>query len=324
MRVGIFVSECWGASSSIAEVRERARGAEALGYPSAWVPYLPWSLDALTSVQAAGEVTRRIEFGTAVIPTYFFHPLALARQAATTQAAIGRPLHLGVGCSNPAVIAMHGLAFERPARHVREVLEILERALAVGAKPAGEREHAGFVQYAGGEFFELGSVYGTPGAQPIGSVLVGALGPDMLRATGAFSDGVIATWCDEGAIERVIAPPVREAARSAGRTEPRIAGVIATAIVPRSRVDAARDRAQEEFAFYEQTMPYQRVVEASDASRISDIALIGDEERVATRLERFRAAGMTDLLVAPLEVEGSNWRFTAEKLARIAGLGEDA
>ena len=316
MRVGIFVSEAWGAASPIEEIRDRAVTAESLGFPSAWVPYLPWSLDAITSMQAAGEATDRIEIGAAVIPTYFFHPLALARQAATAQAAIGRPIHLGIGCSNPAVVAMHGLPFERPARHVREYLEILGAALEAGAKPAGVREQAGFVQYAG-DFFELGSIYGTPSAQPLGSVLVGALGPHLLRAAGRYSDGVIATWSDEGAIEREILPPVVEAAKAAGRSAPRIAGVVAVAVVPTGRRDAARDAAQAEFAFYEGTMPYQRIVEASDAARIGDICVIGDEEEVARRLGRFRDAGMTDFLAAPYTVEGSDWAFTAGKLAEI-------
>jgi F420-dependent oxidoreductase-like protein len=316
MRVGIFVSETWGPASPIGEIRDRAQRAEALGFPSAWVPYLPWSLDALTSMQAAGEATERIEIGSAVIPTYFFHPLALGRQAATTQAAIGRPIHLGIGCSNPAVVAMHGLPFERPARHVREYLEVLGAAMTLGAKPAGDREQAGFVQYEG-EFFALGSIYGTPGAQPPGSILVGALGPHMLRAAGAYSDGVIATWSDEGAIEREIAPAVRAAARDAGRSEPIIGGVVAVAIVPSSKTAAARDAAQAEFAFYENSMPYQRVVQASDAGRIGDICVIGDEEEVARRLRGFRDAGMADFLAAPFAVEGTDWNSTAQKLSQL-------
>ena len=317
MRVGAFVSECWGPASSIDEVRHRARRAEALGFASAWVPYLPWSLDALACVQAAGEATERIALGTAVVPTYFFHPLALARQAATVQAAVGRPVELGIGCSNPAVVAMHGLPFDRPARHVRETVEVLRAALTVGAKPTGEREGAGLVQYEG-EIFRIGSVYGTPGAREAGSILVGALGPRMLAAAGSCADGTIATWSDEGAIEREIAPPVRDAAHQAGRPPPRVAGVVATAIVPRSRAEAARDLAQEQFGFYEAHMPYRRVVQASDAERIADIAVIGDEEEVARRLRRFSEAGMTDFLAAPLAVEGSDWEQTASRLLALA------
>lgn len=318
MNLGIFVSECWGPASTVQEIREQAAHAEALGFPSAWVPYLPWSLDALASLQAAGDATSRIELGTAVVPTYFFHPLALARQAATVQAAVGRPLHLGIGCSNPAVVAMHGLEFERPARHVREYLEVLTQGLAVGAKPAGEREQAGWVRQTGGDFFSLETIYGTPGVSEMGSVLVGALGPKMLQATGRYSDGVIATWSDERVIEHEIGPAVRKAAQAAGRPDPKIAGVIATAVVAKSRVAAARDAAQEKFAFYEGAMPYKRVVDASAYDRIADIAVIGDEEEVACRLRQFRDAGQTDFLAAPLTVEGSSWEFTAEKLAAMA------
>jgi F420-dependent oxidoreductase-like protein len=316
MQVGIFVSEAWGAGSTVAEVRERANRAEALGFPSGWVPYLPWAIDSLGAIQAAGEVTERIELGSAVIPTYFFHPLALARQAATTQAAISRPLHLGIGCSNPAVVAMHGLSFERPARHVREYLEILSAALDTGAKPSGEREQAGLVQFAG-ELFELASIYGTPGAQPIGGLLVGALGPLMLRVAGAFSDGVIATWSDEGAIERVVEPAVREAAEAAGRPAPRVAAVVATAIVPASQAASARDAAQREFGFYQENPPYKRVVDASNADRIGDICVIGDEEEVARRLRGFRDAGLTEFLAAPYAVSGATWESTASHLAAI-------
>ena len=87
MRIGVFVSETWGDPSPIGEIRERARLAEAAGLASGWVPYLPWSLDALSAVQAAGEVTERLELGTAVIPTYLFHPLAMARQAANASSS---------------------------------------------------------------------------------------------------------------------------------------------------------------------------------------------------------------------------------------------
>jgi len=110
---------------------------------------------------------------------------------------------------------------------------------------------------------------------------------------------------------------VRAAAKAAGRSEPRIGGVVAVAVVPKNRTAAARDAAQAEFGFYEQTMPYQRVVDASDAARIGDIGVIGDEEEVARRLRRFRDAGMTDFLAAPFSVEGADWETTAATLSRI-------
>jgi F420-dependent oxidoreductase-like protein len=314
MRIGIFVSETWGAASAIGEVRDRARRAEALGFAGGWVPYLPWSLDAFAAIQAAGEATKTLLLGTAVVPTYFFHPLAMARQAATVQAAIGRPIELGVGCSNVAVISMHGLPYERPARHVREYVEILAAALAAGEKPMGEREKAGFVQYAG-DFFALGSIYGTPQTTRPGRLLVGALGPQMLRVAGAFTDGTIATWADAGAIERGIVPALTRAAREAARPAPTVAGVVAVCIT--NRADEVRAFAQAEFGFYEGAMPYRRMLEVGNAKKISEVCVIGDEETVARRLREFAEAGMTDFLAAPLAYGESTWEFTAERLAAI-------
>lgn len=316
MRIAIFVSETWGPGSSIDEIRARAARAEALGFASGWVPYLPWSLDALASVQAAGDATSHLELGTAVIPTYLFHPLALARQAATVQAAIGRPLHLGIGCSNEAVIAMHGLPYERPARQVREYLEILGPALEAGANPKGEREAAGFVQYEG-ELFRVGSVYGTPGAAPRGPLLVGALGPHMLRAAGRFSDGTITTWSNAHAIETTIAPALREAAETAGRPEPIIAGVVPVLIT--DRIEAARAHAQRHFGIYESLPRYQRMMQLGGLERVSDVCVIGNEDSVAEQLRGFAEAGMTDFLAAPLEFEDGTWEATAERLAGIHG-----
>ncbi|MFO0690536.1 MAG: TIGR03564 family F420-dependent LLM class oxidoreductase [Myxococcota bacterium] len=314
MRIGIFVSETWGAASGIDEVRERARRAEALGFASGWVPYLPWSLDAFSAIQAAGEATGSIPLGTAVVPTWFFHPLAMARQAATVQAAIGRPIELGVGCSNVAVISMHGLPYERPARHVREYVEILSAALAAGASPVGEREKAGFVQYAG-DFFKLGSIYGTPGTARPGRLLVGALGPQMLRVAGAYTDGTIATWADPGAIARGVVPTLTQAAQAAGRPAPTVAAVVAVCIT--NRAEEVRARAQAEFGFYQGAMPYRRMLEVGDAKQIGDVCVIGDEEAVARRLRAYVDAGLTDFLAAPLADGESTWRFTAERLAAI-------
>lgn len=314
MRIGLFVSETWGPASTIDEVRTRAQRAEALGFASGWVPYLPWSLDAFAAIQAAGEATKTLTLGTAVVPTYFFHPLAMARQAATVQAAIGRPIELGIGCSNVAVVSMHGLPYERPARHVREYVEILSAALAVGEKPMGDREKAGFVQYAG-DFFALGSIYGAPGTRRPGRLLVGALGPQMLRVAGAFADGTIATWADAGAIARGVVPGVTKAAKEAGRPAPTVAGVVAVCIT--NEPEAVRAHAQAEFGFYQGAMPYRRMLEVGDAKQISDVCVIGDEETVARRLAGYAEAGMTDFLAAPLAYGQSTWAFTAEKLAGL-------
>ena len=315
MRLGIFVSETWGAASDVEQIRKRAKRAESLGFASGWVPYLPWAHDALASVQLAASVTERLELGTAVIPTYLFHPLALARQAATVEAAIGRPLHLGIGCSNEAVIAMHGLEYARPARHVRECLEIIGPALETGANPQGEREAAGLVQYAG-EIFQVGSVYGTPGAKNQGSVLVGALGPKMLEAAGGCADGTITTWSNPLAIRENIRPGLEAAAEAAGRPAPRVAAVLPVTIS--RNPEKARAHAQKTFAIYESLPRYRRMMDLGGVAQVSDLCVIGDRDSVAEQLGAYRSAGVTDFLAAPLASEEDDWEATAEQLAQTA------
>lgn len=307
MRIGVFVSETWDPPSTVAEIRARSRFAEERGLAAGWVPYLPWSLDALPSLQAAGEVTSQIELGTAVIPTYLIHPLALARQAATTQAAVGRPLTLGIGCSNVAVIEMHGLAYERPARHVRETLEVLHAAAA----------GAGHVDYAG-EIFRVAAMYGTPGTT-LGPILVGALGPLMLQIAGELSDGTIGTWCNETAIEGTIGPGVRAAASAAGRPEPRVGSVVPVTLTHDTAT--ARERVRAHFATYDGLPRYRRMVEIGGASSAADVCIVGDERAVRARLRGFADAGLTDLLAAPFAAGADrteSWERTTAFLGSVA------
>lgn len=305
MQLGIFIAETWGEGSPIDEVRWRAQQAERLAFDSGWVPYLPWSLDALSSVQAAGEVTQALDLGTAVVPTYFVHPLALARQAATVAAAVGRPIALGVGCSNQFVVEMHGLTYERPAAHTREYLQVLAAARA---------SEAGQVQFEG-ELFRVGGMYATPGTS-LGPVLVGALGPQMLRAAGAHADGTIATWSNERAIEQAIRPELERAAKDAGRPAPRVGAVIPVRVTD----DAAAGRAlaREAFGVYDSLPRYQRMVELGGLESAADLCIVGNAREVRDRLRAFADAGLTDLLAAPLlgdEDRKDGWTRAAEVLA---------
>ena len=73
------------------------------------------------------------ELGTAVVPTFPRHPMALAGQALTVSAASGGRLTLGVGLSHQVVVeGMWGYSFEKPVRHMREYLEILVPILHSG------------------------------------------------------------------------------------------------------------------------------------------------------------------------------------------------
>ena len=119
MRTGIVAFAENGSLDDLAGQLERAEGA---GFDTAWVPQI-FGWDTLTALAVAGRATSRIELGTAVVPTYPRHPMMLAAQALTTNAAVGGRLALGIGLSHKVVIDdLLGMSFDKPAVHMRDYL----------------------------------------------------------------------------------------------------------------------------------------------------------------------------------------------------------
>src|SRR5262245_1203187 len=206
MKIGIFVSETSAELTDIPSLVANAAAAEAAGFTTAWVPHIPWSLDALTAVTIAAGATERIELGTAVVPTYSRHPLAMAQQALSTQAAAGGRLALGIGPSHQMVIeGMYGLSYEHPIAHMREYVDVLDSAFA----GAGQVDHDG-------DLYSVHAMLNVPGAQSA-PVLLSALAPLMLRLAGERADGTITWMCDDRAMSEHVVPRISAAAETAGR-----------------------------------------------------------------------------------------------------------
>lgn len=300
MRIGVFIGDVSGGRTSIADLVERARWAEDNGFAAGWLPHMPWSLDALTGVALAGQATARIELGTAVVPTYPRHPMAMAQQAMTAQAAAGGRLTLGIGPSHPGVIeGMYGLKYDRPAAHVREYVEVLRAAQRGGMERISHH----------GELYTTEALLDVPGGSPY-PILVAALAPLMLKLAGELADGTITYWADERAVGDHIVPRITAAAEAAGRPAPRVVVGLPVAIV--DDADAAREKAARMFAMYDGIPAYQRVLTLGDAGAPAKVALIGDEKTVAARLKAYADAGGTDLIAAPLGLGADR----AESLAR--------
>jgi F420-dependent oxidoreductase-like protein len=317
VRVGLFIGDATGARTTVDDLVAAARAAEAAGFATGWVPHIPWSLDGLTALALAGQVTERIELGTAVMPTYTRHPLAMAQQALSAHAASGGRVALGVGPSHPVVIEkMFGLEYDRPAAHTREYVEVLRRA--VDASVAHGQPDGEFVAFDG-EFFHVSAMLVVPGADTPMPILVAALAPLMLRLAGEATDGTITYWANERAVGEHVVPRITRAAEAADRAAPRVVVGVPVAVV-RDPV-LARERAAQLFSTYETIPTYQRILGRSDAGP-ADVAVIGTEEEVLARLRSFAAAGATDLCAAPLGLDDDrekSARRTVELLASAAG-----
>lgn len=242
--------------------------------------------DPLTAITALAQVTRRLPLSTAIVTSYPRHPLVLARQALGVQAVTGDRLTLGVGVSHPHLVeGRYGLAFERPARHLREYLSVLGPALR------GEE-----VAYTGETLRATGSV-ALPGVRAP-QVLVGALGPAMLRLAGRMADGTVTSWAGPTALEHHIVPVITEAANGAGRPAPRVAAGVLVCVS--DRAEERRAEVADLFGGVRHFPAYRAALDREGAGGPADLAVIGTARQVERDLRRLVDAGATELLAWPL------------------------
>ena len=112
MRIGVFFPT--KEHGRLDETVARITAVADRGFSSVWLPQSS-GFDALTVLALVGRDTRGVELGTSVVPTYPRHPLALAAQALTANAATGSRLLLGIGLSHRmAVEDAWGYSYDRP------------------------------------------------------------------------------------------------------------------------------------------------------------------------------------------------------------------
>jgi 5,10-methylenetetrahydromethanopterin reductase len=297
MRIGINGT---GSLSTLEQLRDAVQRAEADGFDSFWIAQI-FGLDALTALAVAGASTSRIELGTAVVPTYPRHPMMLAGQALTVQAATGDRLALGIGLSHKIVIEdLWGYSYAKPVRHMREYLEALLPLLR------GES-----VAVTGEDITCIGSLDITGAAAP--DVIVAALGAQMLKLAGSTGCGTI-TWCtgERTLVEHVV-PRITEAADAAGQLRPRVVAGLPVCVT--ADPDAARALVAEQLALYGGLPSYRAMLDLEGADGPADVAIIGDEEHVASALGRLSDGGVTEfsaVIAAPSsEDHERTWQLLA-------------
>ncbi len=288
MRIGIGIGEIAASGGTIESLVDQAKRAEADGFASAWFANI-FGVDAIMAATICARATSRIEVGTAVVPTYPRHPVAMAQAALSAAAFSGNRFSLGIGLSHQMVIeGMFGLSFAKPYTHMREYLAVLMPLIRTGQ-----------VSYAGEEFRVTASL-GVPGAKPC-PVLVAALAPKMLALAGRETDGTITWMTGPKTIRQHTVPRICEAAAAAGRATPRVAVGLPIAVT--SKPDAARASAARTFQVYGMLPSYRAMLDREGVEGPADVALVGDEATVRAAIDELGSAGATDLLAIPFWVD---------------------
>jgi 5,10-methylenetetrahydromethanopterin reductase len=270
-------------SRPVSEIIDRAKRLADDGFDNLTSSQI-FDYDALTLLAVVGAQVPDIGLITSVVPTYPRHPIALAAQALTVQAATGNRLTLGIGLSHEFVVEhIFGYSFDRPARHMKEYLAALMPLLSDKA-----------VSYEG-ETLKASATLGIDVPPP--DVLVAALGPTMLKLAGTRAQGT-ATWMTgPTTLETHIIPTIKAAAETAGRPAPRIAAAFPVCVT--DETDAARAQVAKDFATYGTLPSYKAMLDREGAADPGGAAIIGDEGSVSEQIQHLEDIGVTDFAAAP-------------------------
>jgi F420-dependent oxidoreductase-like protein len=273
-----------GHHTSLDAIREEARAAARDGFASYWLSQINGP-DALTALAVVGVETPGIELGTAIVPTYPRHPMSLALQALTVQAATNGRLVLGIGPSHRiAVEGAWGLSYAKPLAHTREYLAVLRDLL-----------HGKAVSFAGEQLVARGQLAIAAEACP---VLLAALGPRMLQLAGAEADGTVTWMAGARTLREHIVPAVVAAAERAGRGRPRVVAGLPLCVT--DDVAGARAHAAGKLRVYGTLPAYRAMLDREGVAGPEGILLAGDEAEVRDAVAALEVAGVTDLRASVL------------------------
>lgn len=271
--------------------------AERAGVATAWMVMPATGIDTITLFAAAAERTERIRFGTAIVPAFTRHPLALAAQAVALEGLAPGRLRLGIGTAHArTMVAIYGFDFSRPLAQLREYLQILRPLLQQGA-----------VDFAGAFYTARNASLPAPPGTP---VPISALRAPAFELAGELADGALSWLCPPAYLQRVAPPALAAGAARAGRPAPPLIAHVPVALgADRGAVYAA---AKQQLAYYAAAPFYARMF--ADAGHpldanggvtdglLDELLVSGTAEQVAAGLRARLAAGFDELMVSLLPV----------------------
>jgi F420-dependent oxidoreductase-like protein len=303
--------------------------AERLGFHSVWTAEA-YGNDAIVPLSFIAARTSRIKVGTAIMQMPARTPAMAAMTAMSLDALSGGRFILGLGPSGPQVVeGWHGVPYGRPLTRTREYITIVRKILA----REGPLEHKGFhyqIPYTGDDATGLGKplksiLHGRADME----IYTAAIGPNGLRCAGEVADGVIPVWMSPEKSHLIFDHVKQGLAKSAGGRGPDdfdVAPFVTTIVgddVERCRFpvkamlalyiggmgargknfynDYAKRLGYEEAAVRIQDLyldgKKQEAMAAVPNELVDEIALVGPRERIAERLEAWKASPVRTLLL---------------------------
>jgi alkanesulfonate monooxygenase SsuD/methylene tetrahydromethanopterin reductase-like flavin-dependent oxidoreductase (luciferase family) len=272
-----------------------------------WMTQSPFSPDTTTIFASAAAKTSIVRLGTAIIPIYLRHPLALAQQAlAIDDIAPGR-FRLGIGPSHrPLIEGVYGLSQTSPLAYMREYLQVLRAALW-----EGKVNHHG-------RFFNVVAEMSQTAKIPL---LISTLGEKAFLLAGEISDGALSWLCPVEYLLNTGLPALRKSAAAAaaspssGYSEPPLVAHVLVALSQDGPLILEKGRQM--LGYYTKLPFYAKMF--SDAgfpitthdggnetivpdALVNSLVISGSESTIAARFKELLDAGLGELMLTSVPI----------------------
>jgi alkanesulfonate monooxygenase SsuD/methylene tetrahydromethanopterin reductase-like flavin-dependent oxidoreductase (luciferase family) len=118
----------------------------------------------------------------------------------------------------------------------------------------------------------------------------------MLNVAGTLADGTVTWMTGPATLASHIVPTITAAAERAGKPAPRILASLPICVT--TDVDAARQRAAQEFQVYGFLPSYRAMLDREGAEGPADVAIVGDASTVEKGVQQLADAGVTEFVAS--------------------------
>ena len=298
--------------TSLANIPEMARAAEALGFRAVWMaetqhnPFLPCTLIA--------EHTTQLEFGTAIAVSFARSPAVMAHTAWDLADYSNGRFLLGLGTQVKAHIERR---FGMPWPD-SPVAKLCEQIQALRAFWAHWQEDAALNQR--GDYYKitLSSPFFTPAAieHPHIPIMIAGVNTGLARLAGEACDGfLVHPYHSAQYLREVLLPAIQSGAKKAGR-DPGATQKIVNAFVVTNETE--RSYAQQQISFYASTPSYRPVMELHGWADVAQ-----ELSRLAARQQWVEMASLiTDEMVATFATVAEEGDLAEALKERYTGLAD--
>jgi F420-dependent oxidoreductase-like protein len=298
---------------------DAAQRAEALGYDSLWTGE-SWSSDAFSPLAAVAGATERVKLCTGIAQIGARPPTTAAMHAVTLDGLSGGRAVLGLGVGGPQVAeGWYGRPFAKPLARTREYVDVVRRTVEREAPVRSDGPHYP-LPYDGEGAVGLGKPLKliTHPLRPRIPIFLGAEGPKNVALAFEIADGWLPLYFPPSRQDLYDLPPVPQGFEIAVNVSVNVHDDVATALWPvkatlgfyiggmgakgrNFHTELMARMGHEKAAFQIQDLFLEgkrdEAIAAVPDGFADEISLCGPRERVAERLEAWKASPVTTLII---------------------------